>query len=125
MITHIPLQKIISSVIAKAPPSSLLTLEKMLHHSYHRLDATNIYEFPLKWQRNRGLDPDLNSTHSEYLAELCDKFFSIMEAKISDAANLLQMQTLHPVYQEVLHHGAYCREKAKDFLVSSIIKDNI
>ena len=80
----------------------------------HRLDASNIFEFSLKWQKNKGLDPDLNS---EYLAKMSEKLTAALEATISDSAKFIQEHTGSAVYQEVLCHGTYCKEKAKDFLV--------
>lgn len=86
----------------------------------YRLEASNIFEFPIKWQKNSGLDPDNNSTHSQYLTSMCEKFSSTLESKIANTASLLRVQTSNTVYQEVLHHGACCQEHVQKFMVSQL-----
>eukprot|EP00731_Ephydatia_muelleri_P023326 Em0015g909a len=40
---------------------------------YVGLESENIFEFQLKWQKNRGLDPEHNPSHSAYLDSLCKR----------------------------------------------------
>lgn len=90
----------------------------MYLHSLVSLDSTNIAEFCLKWQKNRGLDPDENPSHTEYLSVLTESVQSSIEQMIANAADLLEVQSGSPVYQEVLCHGQYCKERANGFWVS-------
>ena len=85
-----------------------------------RLDANNIFESPIKWQKNTGLDPNLSYAHSQYLTSMSERFSSTLETKIAKTADLLQAQTssTSAVYQEVLCHGAYCKEQVKKCMVS-------
>ena len=75
-------------------------------------------EFNLKWQKNKGLDPAQNPAHSEYLSDLCDSVVSVLQTKLSNVAQLLDVEASDPVYQEVLCHGERCKEKIKGFVVS-------
>ena len=82
-----------------------------------RLDSTNIAEYSLKWQKNKGLDPTENPTHSEYLTNLAASFESSLEQMITDTADILEVESGSPVYQEVLCHGLYCKDRSKTFKV--------
>ena len=88
-----------------------------LNSLYFRLDSTNILEFYVKWQKNKGLDPDGNPTHLEYLSDLAESVQTTLTGKIADTADLLEVQSGSLVYQEVLCHGQYCKERAKTFWV--------
>ena len=84
-----------------------------------RLDSTNIIEFSVKWQKNRGLDPAENPTHSEYLSDLGNSIQSSLMQMVADTADLLEVQSGSPAYQEALCHGQYCKEKGQMFWVCS------
>lgn len=90
----------------------------------HRLDASNIFEFPVKWEKNKGVDPDLCPSHSDYLLEMCEKVSSALQKQISDAADLLNMQGSNATHQEVLIHGAHCKKIVQRYMVSSTVKHN-
>lgn len=74
-------------------------------------------EFSLKWQKNKGLDPDENPAHLEYLSDLSESVQSMLTQMIADTADLLEVRCCSPVYQEALCHGHYCKERAESFLV--------
>ena len=63
------------------------------------------------------MDPDENPTHSEYLSDLAASVRSSLMQMIADTADLLEVQSGSPVYQEALCHGQYCKESAKSFWV--------
>ena len=88
-----------------------------------RLDSTNIAEYSLKWQKAKGLDPTDNPSHSEYLTELATNFESSLMQMIADTADLLEVESGSPVYQEVLCHGKYCKDQAKSFMVFHFCHD--
>jgi hypothetical protein len=91
-----------------------------------RLDSTNIIEFSLKWQKNKGLDPDENPTHSEYLSSIAESVRSSLMQMIADTADLLEVQSGSPVYQEALCHGQYCIDSAQSFWVGKlVVNDNV
>ena len=85
-----------------------------------RLESENIFEFSLKWQKGKGLDPTHNSSHSAYLEDLCQKFTSGLKRRIEDRAAFMSALDGHRTYQEVLHHGAYCRSRASTCLVCKV-----
>ena len=85
----------------------------------HRLESENIFEFQLKWQKNRGLDPEHNPSHSAYLESLCKRLTSGLERRIGDMAAFMSVLDVNRTYQEVLHHGAYCRSQGTSCLVCS------
>ena len=87
----------------------------------HRLDASNIFEFPVKWQKNKGVDPDLCPSHSDYLSEMCEKVSGALHQQISDAAALLELQSSNATHQEVLVHGAHCKKIVQKYMVSYIV----
>ena len=82
-----------------------------------RLDTTNIIEFSLKWQKNKGLDPAENPTHSEYLSDLAESVQSSLIQMIAATADIMEVQSGSPVYQETLCHGQYCKDRAKSLWV--------
>ena len=74
------------------------------------LDASNIFEFSLKWEKNKGLDPEQCPSHAQYLSEISEKMTGTIEQQITEAAHILQLQSSSRTYQEVLAHGAHCKE---------------
>lgn len=85
-----------------------------------RLESENIFEFSLKWQKGKGFDPSHNPSHSAYLEDLCQKFTSGLKRRIEDRAAFMSAMDGHRTYQEVLHHGAYCRSHASTCLVCKV-----
>ena len=84
------------------------------------LDSSNILEFPLKWQKGKGLDPMLNSCHADYLNDMCSTLCAAVEAKISSAAQVLSGKLASAVYDEVLWHATYCKRRVQHFVVSGL-----
>ena len=82
------------------------------------LDASNIFEFPIKWERGKGLDPSTCQPHKEYLTEMCERVSRSLEQQISQAADMVGRETSHPNYQEVLTHSLHCRALHNSHLVS-------
>ena len=85
------------------------------------LDASNIFEFLIKWQRGRGVDPSAYQPHEDYLMQMCEKVSNTFEQHISDAADILGMQSSNATYQEVLVHAVHCRKIAKSCMVRIIL----
>lgn len=82
-----------------------------------RLDASNIFEFLVKWQKNRGLDPNSCPEHSQYITDLCRQFSETLMGKLSQVAGEVEQEMLHPVQQEVLLHAQHCTELIRQSLV--------
>ena len=82
-----------------------------------RLDASNIFEFPLKWQKEKGLDPVENSSHLHYLENLCDKMVEALMKNIDTVSEAMEWEASNEAYFEAVHHSIYCREKAGAFMV--------
>ena len=91
--------------------------EARLPAKYIGLDSTNIFEYPIKWQKGRGLCPEENSTHEDYLRQLGEDMATTLKARISSTAEALDCKTRDVLCQEVIFHSAYCRKKAKSFMV--------
>ena len=91
--------------------------EARLPAKYIGLDSTNIFESLIKWQKGRGLDPEENSTHEEYLREFSEKMVETLRERINIAAESLDCKAQDSLCQEVMFHTAYCRKKAKCFMV--------
>ena len=85
----------------------------------HSLDASNIHEFPIKWQRGKGVDPTLCPSHEAYLTDMCERVSLCLEGHISEAADTVNMQCSNSVYQEVLTHNYHCRELYQTYMVQS------
>ena len=109
---------------AEFDPESLKALnhlkEARLPAKYIGLDSTNIFEFHLKWQRGSGLDPVENSAHEDYLQQLCSEIATTLKTRISAAAETLEEGCGNSTCQEVMQHSAYCKKKAKTFMVHSL-----
>lgn len=82
-----------------------------------RLDSTNIFEFLIKWQRGKGLDPLEKTTHAEYLQELSLEMIDALKARISATAEAIESQSRDEICQEVMCHSVYCKKKATTFMV--------
>ena len=82
-----------------------------------RLDASNIFEFPLKWQKEKGLDPVGNSSHLHYLDSLCDKMVEALMKNIDTVSDAMEWAASNEAYLEAVHHSIYCKEKAGAFMV--------
>ena len=78
-------------------------------YNFYSLDVSNIFEFPIKWQQDKGLDPATCPLHEEYLTQMCGKVSLNLEQRITEAADRASMQSSNATYQEVLTHGGYCR----------------
>ena len=83
-----------------------------------RLDACNIFEFLVKWQKNRGLDPNSCPEHSQYITDLCRQFSETLMEQLSQVASRVEQEMMHPVEQEVLLHAQHCNELVRQSLVS-------
>ena len=90
------------------------------HKLGYRLENTNIFEFPIKWARGCGLDPQNDSTHSEYLHSLLTTSTDFLQQKITTAAEWHHEHSGSELYKEALFHGHLCQEKAKQFRVSEL-----
>ena len=85
----------------------------------HSLDVSNIFEFPVKWERGKGLDPTACQPHQDYLGQMCDRLSQSLEQQISLAAEAIDRQTCHATYQEVLTHGLHCRTVFNSHMVNT------
>ena len=83
-----------------------------------RLENTNIFEFPIKWAKGSGLDPQNDPTHSEYLQSLLTTSIDFLLKKITTAAEWYREHFGTELCKEALFHGHLCQEKAKQFRVS-------
>ena len=83
-----------------------------------RLDSSNIFEFLIKWQKGKGLDPVENPSHKEYLQDASREMVAALKEKISAAAECLEHRVKDKVCQEAMHHSVYCKKKASTFMVS-------
>lgn len=81
------------------------------------MDAANIFEFPLKWQKGKGLDPKENSLHVQYLDRLCDTMVEAVKEKIDAVSKAIESEGSHKTYLEAVHHSLYCKKKAGAFMV--------
>ena len=82
-----------------------------------RLDSSNVFEFPVKWERGRGLDPTNCQPHEDYLSRMCERVRQSLEQQISLAADTVNRQTCHTTYQETLTHGVHCQTLLKSHMV--------
>ena len=89
-----------------------------------RLENANIRDFPLKWVKGSGLDPLHDPTHSSYLQKAFANCLELLKAQIDTA---LEEYEASPgggdLYKEVVFHGHYCKERAKDFKVSPQVQE--
>ena len=76
-------------------------------------------EFPLKWVKGRGLDPQHDSAHSKYLLKAYTTCVEHLKDRILSAVDEYNGTSGGALYKEVLFHGHYCKERAKEFKVSS------
>lgn len=83
----------------------------------HSLDSSNIFEFPIKWERGKGLDPDSCPPHEDYLIQMCERVCHTLQEHISHAADIVHMQTCNATYQEVLVHSTHCQKIAQTYMV--------
>ena len=81
---------------------------------------SNIFEFPIKWEKGKGLDPTSCQSHQDYLTQMCGSVSQSLEQQISLAADMVSRQTCHPTYQEVLVHSIHCRTIYKSYKVYAI-----
>ena len=88
-------------------------------YSLNRLDASNICDFPLQWQKGKGLDPENNPSHGQYIASLCEavrtSLIEKLELTAAERATKTDPQT--DVYQEALLHVDHCKAISKDTVV--------
>lgn len=89
----------------------------------HRLDASNIYEFPIKWQRGKGVDPATCPSHETYLTQMCERVCQCLEQHISRAADIINIQSHNSTYQEVLTHNTHCRKLYQTYMVCKTVKN--
>ena len=82
-----------------------------------RLDSSNVFEFPVKWERGKGLDPTNCQPHEGYLSRMCERVRQSLEQQISLAADTVNRQTCHTTYQETLTHGVHCQTLLKSHMV--------
>ena len=84
---------------------------------FHSLEASNIHEFPIKWQQDKGLDPATCPLHEEYLTQMCERVSNALEQRITETADRINVQSCNATYQEVLTHGVYCRNIVQTCMV--------
>lgn len=101
--------------LVERPPERVLEQALLI---YGRLDSTNIFEFLIKWQKGKGLDPVENPSHSEYLQDFSRDMVTALQEKISAAAECLEHTVKDKVCQEAMHHSMHCKKKASAFMVS-------
>lgn len=75
-----------------------------------RLDFANIFEFLLKWQKNKGLDTKQVLEHEQYITVLCQKVKNVLAKRLSQVAEEIGGEMSCSVYQDVLINAKYCKE---------------
>jgi hypothetical protein len=91
--------------------------EARMTAKYTGLEASSIMEFPLKWVKGRGLDPQHDSAHSKYLLKAYTTCVEHLKDRISSAVDEYNGTSGGALYKEVLFHGHYCKERAKEFKI--------
>lgn len=76
------------------------------------MDAGNIFEFLLKWQKGKGLDPSDNTAHAEYLEDLGLRMTTVLKDRITGVARMMDSGAGNSVFQETSYQNIYCKKKA-------------
>lgn len=79
------------------------------------MDSSNVLEFPVQWQKGKGLDPESNPAHLQYTTNFTQSFFdTVKEKMIIAATNFATISAVQgKVYQEAFLHLNHCKNIAE------------
>ena len=84
------------------------------------LPKNNQFEYRVFWQPEKGIDPNINKSHAEYLGYLCKQAETRLVAMLDKQLNSHRRATSatsseNPLFHEVLQHTQFLKQKCKTF----------
>jgi hypothetical protein len=79
------------------------------------LPKKNINIYNVKWS-TKGIDPEHERSHDEYVKNLCQDFYSVLTKMIENGiSEKLSEESNEEIFDEVFQHGIFCQKKCKAF----------
>jgi hypothetical protein len=88
-------------------------------------DASNMFEFSIKWYKGFGLNVDEVPEHAQYISDLCKKMQEVLTQSLTQVAHRVGVEMKCTVYQEVIAHNQYCKELLCGMKERKQVKDRI